>query len=103
MSQVRYKLIYTKLTDEIRSIINTTLASIQEINDLQSVVNIISEVLYLLVYISQLILYMHLFSNNTFKNTMSFWFHIHFLCFLIFLSRMEMDGISSLEKICSMP
>lgn len=52
MSQVRYKLIYTKLTDEIRSIINTTLASIQEINDLQSVVNIISEVLYLLVYIS---------------------------------------------------
>ena len=72
MSQVRYKLIYTKLTDEIRSIINTTLASIQEINDLQSVVNIISEVLYLLVYISQPILYMHLFSNNTFKNTMSF-------------------------------
>ena len=103
MSQVRYKLIYTKLTDEIRSIINNTLASIQEINDLQSVVNIISEVLYLLVYISQLILYMHLFSNNTLKNTMSFWFHIHFLCFLIFLSRMEMDGISSLEKICSMP
>lgn len=72
MSQVRYKLIYTKLTDEIRSIINNTLASIQEINDLQSVVNIISEVLYLLVYISQLILYMHLSSNNTFKNTMSF-------------------------------